>query len=329
MIAPYRFPASLAQSTFSSLLAILVVVAGRVFAGDVTPSAATSPERIAAAQSVVVASVSAPPSNTKSISLPGATQGTPFVNALGMRFIHVPGTKVLFSVWDTRVQDYAAYARENKVDDTWTREKKANVPMSLEPELPVVGVSWEDARTFCKWLTEKEEAAGRLPRGTVYRLPTDEEWSRAVGLDSERGDTPQEKSGKDQIDFPWGRDFPPKQKVGNYADLAFHAVFSGKNTSVDANAWIRGYRDGFATTSPVGSFPANAFGLYDMGGNVWQWCEDRFGTSREDGTDRTLRGASWDYSDRKFLLSSHRIHSASTKRSFSHGFRCVLDVFHD
>jgi formylglycine-generating enzyme required for sulfatase activity len=223
------------------------------------------------------------------------------------------------------VQDYAAYARANNVDDTWTKERKANVPASREPEHPVVGVNWNDAQAFCKWLTEKEAAAGALPRGTGYRLPTDKEWSSAVGLDPEQGATPEAKSGRDQVNFPWGLDFPPKEIVGNYADEAFHAVFWAKRNAKGnlVNAWIEGYTDGFETTSPVGSFPANTLGLYDMGGNVWQWCEDRFDASH---VDRTLRGASWDYSERKFLLSSHRIHSAPTTRSFSHGFRCVVDV---
>jgi formylglycine-generating enzyme required for sulfatase activity len=309
-----------------ALFSLLTIhaLAGWVFAADIPPGPPISPERIEAAQPIVVASISSQPSAMEKASLLDTTKDVPFVNTLGMKFIHVPGTNVLFSVWDTRAQDYAAYARDNKVDDTWTREKKANVPISLEPECPVVGVSWDDAQAFCKWLTEKDEAAASLPPGAIYRLPTDEEWSRAVGLESEQGATPEAKSGRDQVNFPWGLNFPPKEKVGNYADEAFHAVFSSKRDRGDlVNAWIKGYTDGFDTTSPVGSFPANAFGLYDMGGNVWQWCEDWFGAPHK---DRTLRGASWDYSDRKFLLSSHRIHSAPTTRSFSHGFRCVVDV---
>jgi formylglycine-generating enzyme required for sulfatase activity len=270
-----------------------------------------------------VASISAQPAATKIASLSDATQEAPFENTLGMKFVQVPGTKALFSVWYTRVQDYTSYAEENKVDDTWTREKMAGVPISHEPDCPVVGVSWNDARAFCKWLTEKEAAAGKLPSGAVYRLPTDEEWSRAVGLGPERGATPEARSGGNQVNFPWGLNFPPKEKVGNYADQTYNAVFSPKTRTLEPwIAWNGGYKDGFATTSPVGSFPPNPFGLYDMGGNVWQWCEDRFGATHE---DRTLRGASWDYSARNFLLSSHRIHSLPTVRSFSHGFRCVLD----
>jgi len=309
---------------FSSLLAINTLVVS-AFAADVPPNTPISSDRIEAAKPVMVASLSSQPPTTKGFAALNAVEEGPFVNTLGMKFTHVPGTKVLFSVWDTRVRDYAAYARENKVDDTWTRERKAKVRISLEPEHPVVGVNWNEARAFCKWLTETERAAGTLPRGAVYRLPTDEEWSRAVGLEPEKGATPEGKSGKDQVHFPWGLDFPPKAKVGNYADEAFHAAFPAKKNQRGnlVDDWIEDYTDDFETTSPVGSFPANACGLYDMGGNVWQWCEDWFDAAQ---THRTLRGASWDYSDRKFLLSSHRIHSAPTTRSFSHGFRCVMDL---
>jgi formylglycine-generating enzyme required for sulfatase activity len=112
-----------------------------------------------------------------------------------------------------------------------------------------------------------------------------------VGLPPELDGTPAEKSGKNSVDFPWGKDYPPTKKVGNYADETFHGKFpkdaSDKNKD---QPWIEGYADGYATTSPVGSFPANAYGLYDMGGNVWQWCEDWFDASHK---DRVLRGASW------------------------------------
>ena len=260
-----------------------------------------------------------------------ATKEAPYVNTLGMKFVPVPivggptnGQSVLFSVWDTRVQDYAAYAAAKKVGDAWTKQEKDGAPAGRESNDPVVGVSWEDAQAFCQWLTEKEQAEGKLPKGLKYRLPSDEEWSWAVGLPAELGTTPAEKSRKNSVDFPWGKDYPPRGKVGNYADEAFHAKFpkpDAKDPGVK-NQWIEGYTDGYATTSPVGSFPANAYGLYDMGGNVWQWCEDWFDASHK---DRVLRGASWLYgSDRYHLLSSFRNHNSPTYRYSGNGFRCVL-----
>jgi serine/threonine protein kinase len=114
-----------------------------------------------------------------------ATKDKPFVNTLGMKFVPVPGTQALFSIWDTRVVDYAAYARANKVADDWTKAERDGEQVSREPEYPVVGVNWGDANAFCQWLTEKESADGKLPKGFRYRLPTDEEWSIAVGLAKE------------------------------------------------------------------------------------------------------------------------------------------------
>ena len=83
------------------------------------------------------------------------------------------------------------------------------------------------------------------------------------------------------------------------------------------------YTDGYATTSPVGSFPANAVGLYDLSGNLWQWCEDWLDASH---TGRVLRGGSWDNPERWALRSSQRQANPSTSRANFNGFRCVLEA---
>jgi hypothetical protein len=247
-----------------------------------------------------------------------ATKDKPFVNMLGMEFVPVRGTHVLFCRWETRVRDYAAYAQTNNVDEAWTQVKMDGVPLPNGPEYPACGVDWDAANAFCEWLTEKETAEGRLPKGMMYRLPTDEEWSRAVGLGKEKGSTPKEKSGKNTVNFPWGTSFPPKDKAGNYADSAFHEKFPKQQ-----NKWIEGYTDGFAMTAPAGSFMPNEYGIYDLGGNVWEWCEDLYepGDAR-----RVARGASWGHYEREGLLSSYRRAIAPESRLANYGFRCVLDV---
>jgi iron(II)-dependent oxidoreductase len=80
----------------------------------------------------------------------------------------------------------------------------------------VVGVSWNDAKKFCEWLTGREQGSGALPRGQVYRLPTDAEWSAGVALQDEEGNTPGEKSGMINL-YPWGKEWPPSKGTGNYA----------------------------------------------------------------------------------------------------------------
>jgi formylglycine-generating enzyme required for sulfatase activity len=114
------------------------------------------------------------------------------------------------------------------------------------------------------------------------------------------GAAPEEKSGKITGIYPWGTQWPPPRRAGNYAGKEAQnrvpiAVFSN-------------YEDSWIFTSPVGSFDADKYGLYDMGGNVWQWCEDRYDSAED---SRVLRGGSWDDAvDNRHeqLLSSYRGH---------------------
>ena len=217
-------------------------------------------------------------------------------NSLGMRFLPVPGAAALFGVWPVRVQDYEPFAQETA--QKWLRPK-----FKQEATHPVVSVSWDDARRFCLWLTEKERRAGKLGERDDYRLPTDLEWSAAVDLGKETGATPAERDGKLRDVYPWGKDWPLPKNVGNY------------------DGELR--KDDFDYTSPVGSFPANRHGLHDLGGNVWEWCSDAY-----DGQEnyRVLRGASWHSSKPHTLLSSARLSNSPGHRVDIIGFRCVLEA---
>ncbi|MCX6907532.1 MAG: bifunctional serine/threonine-protein kinase/formylglycine-generating enzyme family protein [Verrucomicrobia bacterium] len=251
-----------------------------------------------------VSSVASDPQGGQDAHSPGVAPATPattattisqpWTNSLGMKFVPVAGTSVQFSIWDARVQDYQAFV-------TATGRSWGKPPFEQGPTHPAVNVSWDDAKAFCAWLTGKERCADALNSTQEYRLPTDMEWSAAVGLENEIGSTPAERSGKIADVFPWGAQWPPPRGAGNY----------GWKSNVDD----------FAQTSPVGSFAANRFGLYDMGGNVFQWCEDFY-----DGRsgDRMLRGASWFHGDRGHLSSSSRNRKNPDYRNKYHGFRCVL-----
>jgi formylglycine-generating enzyme required for sulfatase activity len=222
--------------------------------------------------------------------------GQPWENSLGMKFAPVPGVDVLFGVWAVRVQDFQAFV--TATGRAWPKRSFA-----LGPTHPSVHVSWEDATVFCAWLTEKERAAGRLGPTQSYRLPQDWEWSVAVGLNEPRGGTPESKNTKIRNVYPWGTAWRPPQGAGNYA--------SSLNM------------DTYANTSPVGSFAANRYGLYDMGGNVWQWCEDFYNGS---SGGRVLRGASFSIYDSISLLSSYRSNFDAGSRHDAVGFRCVVGV---
>jgi len=242
-----------------------------------------------------------------------ATKEDPWENSLGMKFVPVPGTGVLFSIWDTRVQDYTAFVEETQ-RKWWTPEFKQG---GTEP---AVEVFWEDAYAFCDWLTAKEHAAGVLSPGRNYRLPSDREWSKAVGLpgtgqyrwienkdSKEIIELPKYYTPEDEEDvkkglFPWGKRWPPPQGAGNY----------GEDLHVDD----------FKYTSEVGSFAPNPFGLYDMGGNVGQWCENEAAMSWSEGLDHVQRGASYYDSDPRAMLSTSR--TGGSGRSDRVGFRVVI-----
>jgi serine/threonine protein kinase len=223
-------------------------------------------------------------------SLPSGQRWT---NTLGMGFTGVPGAPA-FSIWETRVQDYQAFA--TATGRSWPKPSFAQGPTH-----PAVNVSWDDAQAFCQWLTTKDRAEGKLSASQEYRLPTDAEWSVAVGLGNERGSSPKDKDNKIKDVYPWGTRWPPPQGAGNY-----HS-----NLRVDA----------FDNTSPAGSFPPNKFGLYDLGGNVWEWCSDEYSPSSR---SRVLRGGSWRNDVQDFLLSSYRSSSTPGNRYADFGFRCVL-----
>ena len=257
----------------------------------------------------------------------------PFVNSLGMKFVPVPGTKALFSIWDTRVKDFEAFVKSTGFDATGGmvslhKGKPAqngatwkNPGFLQTPDHPVVGVSWEDAKAFCKWLTEKERKSARIEVEQEYRLPTDMEWNAAVG------------GGK----YPWGNLWPPPKAAGNYAGRE-----AKDEDWPDKMSVIEGYRDDYARTSPVGSFIANEYGLFDMGGNVCQWCEDWYRAEiqpkelldkytflkQDDGGKkyRVVRGASWNISDPDSISSSIRDYVTPDSRSDRGGFRCVLVI---
>jgi formylglycine-generating enzyme required for sulfatase activity len=255
------------------------------------------------------------------------TKEQPWQNSLGMKFVPVSGTQALFSIWDTRVEDFRVFVESAGYDatdgmwslanDGWKQRGASwkDPGFKQSPTDPVVGVSWEDAKAFCEWLTKRERTSGGLPEGTEYRLPTDQEWSIAVGLDSEPGETPQEKSFKIKLYF-WGSTWPPPAGAGNYCGLE-------SRIGSEPSKWpvIEGYNDGYPRTSPVGSFAPNKNGLYDMGGNVWQWCEDWYNS---ENTHRVLRGASWDSRKPVFLLASSRDYVTPDYRGDFIGFRCVL-----
>lgn len=168
--------------------------------------------------------------------------------------------EVTFAEWDACE---AAKVCPHADDEGWGRGKR-----------PVINVSWQDARTYIRWLNAQT--------GQVYRLPTEAEWEYAA------------RGGRDSA-YPWGNSI----------------------SCNNADYWANDTSCNGAGTSVVGSFAANAYGLHDTVGNVWEWCQDWYEQGyyasspasnpegAAGGTYRVLRGGSWS-SDARNVRSANR-----------------------
>jgi len=178
---------------------------------------------------------------------------------------------------------------------------------------PVTNVTWSDAIALCKWLSDKE--------GKKYRLPTEAEWEYACRA----GTTTRYSSGNE-----------PKTllKIANTFD---QDGYKNWKTYPEWKAFALQGQDGYEFTSPVGSFAPNAFGLYDMHGNVWEWCSDFHGDNYystspvddpqgpESGNVRVRRGGSW-HTWPFYVRSSFRNWNTETTRYTLVGMRLVREA---
>lgn len=237
-------------------------------------------------------------------------------NGLGLRF--VPLGDVMIAAVETRRRDYLEYVRATNV------RRPGNIDADGRGAThPVVGVDRDEARAFCTWLTERERNAGLIGPKDRYRLPTDEEWSRAVGLPLERGSTPAERNGRIRGIYPWGFDWPPPANAENLADT--HAA---RRASLQNS--IPGYEDRFPQLGPVGAFPANERGIVGLGGNASEWVDTDYGTDpktpvKTGKTLGTVRGGNWQSASPDELLSSVRTPLTTDSRRPNVGFRIVLE----
>jgi formylglycine-generating enzyme required for sulfatase activity len=250
-------------------------------------------------------------------AVPGST-----TNSLGMVLVPVPGTKVMMCAHETRYSDFEAYLKATGP----ITSSRSVTPMSEWGwvDYPAAYVKWDEAKAFCAWLSQKE--------GKMYRLPTDEEWSHAVGIgtmEKRKPDTtPKELSGKIKNHYPWGNAWPPPEGAGNYEDRSLRggSIYTDKNEHPDRGYLERQFDDGYISVAPVMTYKPNSLGIYDLGGNVEEWCEDWFD---EDRTSRLTRGASYNGSKtlyekgRAALLSSWREPQAPDDNA---GFRVVMEV---
>ncbi|MFH1035249.1 MAG: bifunctional serine/threonine-protein kinase/formylglycine-generating enzyme family protein [Pseudomonadota bacterium] len=168
---------------------------------------------------------------------------------LGGDFLLVEGKAALAMVWTGQPagggQHNSPWQALPGAD--WRHPQGPRSDIAGKGDHPVVQVTWADAMAFCQWLSLKE--------GRQYRLPTQAQWEYAC------------RGGRAGQLYAWGSRAAPPQGVGNLADESFHRLHAG-------SPYLTGYDDRFPGLAPVASFQANGWGLYDMVGNVWQWCAD-------------------------------------------------------
>lgn len=253
----------------------------------------------------------------------GVRYGSEWKSRFGMTF--VPLGDVLIASTETRRREYFEFAKATS----------SRRPPPVEPGLekqskqgtqPVAGVDREEARAFCRWLTQREREAGAITAQDEFRLPTDEEWSRAVGLPLERGETPAERNGRIRGIYPWGFEWPPPPQVDNLADLT-----GARHAGLDSV--IADFDDKTAFTAPVTSLPANERGICGLAGNLSEWVDTDYEKAPPAaGKDTpappqplgTVRGGNWRSARQEELLASVRTPVPADTRRNTIGFRIVL-----
>jgi formylglycine-generating enzyme required for sulfatase activity len=205
-------------------------------------------------------------------------------NSLSTDMVKIPNKNYEMGKYPVTIAEYMHFAQENEAHlPEWKQEKLDYYErMNLTDNAPIIGVSWYNAVAYCKWLSEK--------RGREYRLPTEAEWEYACRA----GTT---------TDWSFGND---EEELGKYAWY-------------NENSYSLGKKHKEYGTHEVGKKLPNPWGLYDMHGHVWEWCEDWYDEEKE---TKVLRGGSW-FNDAFDSRSAFRNWDVPVDRFIDWGFRLL------
>ncbi len=192
-------------------------------------------------------------------------------------------------------------------ENRWVPQKNMkwdSVPWKIADNQPVVFVSWNDAQAFCKWLSRKEKRH--------YRLPTEAEWEMSC------------RGGAVWARYSWGNKLPGDRDTN----------FGDGNPKLPES--LTTVNDGYEYVAPVGSYPPNGFGLYDMDGNVMEWVQDYYDRNYYEtspindpqgpatGSGRVNKGGNW-FASPADCRCAFRGFSGETMSFWNLGFRVVME----
>ncbi|WP_298758322.1 formylglycine-generating enzyme family protein [uncultured Psychroserpens sp.] len=213
-----------------------------------------------------------------------------------MLFVNATGYKT-----EAETEEWAySYLYVNDSVRKW--EKKninwKNPGFKQSEEHPVTCVSWNDAKAYCEWISKKTKS--------LYRLPLEQEWEY---ISRNKGES---------IKYPWGNNLPDS-KNANFADVSTPYPWANKSIN-----------DNYAFTSPTGSYSPNEAGIYDLAGNVWEWCENTIKSYKNEDIKnyenaKSMRGGSF-HNKENAMRTAWRNYDYPNSRYFNLGFRIVKEI---